>query len=107
MQVFFKHKFQNDDGRYIEDNPEAHYPNEIYIPPSWTSKLYCCEYAFEKLDEAFACEDGDEDFSRSIQFITYPDGTIFYQNKPMNWKQRKQVMKGILESVAYEKGVQE
>ena len=74
IKVYYELRHSNNDGHYGEDNPEADYPNEVYYPPTWSTFLEVQEIDFRDIKKAFDSEDGDEDFSRTITYITDETG---------------------------------
>ena len=81
IKVYYELRHSNNDGHYGEDNPEADYPNEVYYPPTWSTFLEVQEIDFRDIKKAFDSEDGDEDFSRTITYITDETGKILFSPK--------------------------
>jgi len=69
IEIHYRYSTKSD-GHYEEDNPEADYPNEVYIEGRWTHYLMKDVIPFKKISHAFDEEDGDEDFSKQIMLIT-------------------------------------
>ena len=91
IKVYYILRTQNDDGEYIEDNPDADYPNEVYVPPTWKSELVIEEISFKDIKLAFAQEDGDESFSKTILLIVNERDRVIYN--PDNLKNAEDMVK--------------
>ena len=100
IKVYYVYKSENNDGHYTEDNPDADYPNEIYISPTWSSHLVIKEMDFKDIKKAFDDEDGDCDFSNTIAFITDSNDKIIFN--PQTCDNRKRAEEYLIEKAKYE-----
>ena len=91
IKVYWKHG-QQGPGHYEEDNPDADYPNEVFVPGIYTIKLECIPYAFADMKHAFDREDGDEDSFDTIMFITDSEDRIIYDRETMNSEVQKKFL---------------
>ena len=93
VKVYFEYRSQNNDGHYGEDDPDKDYPVEVYYPATWSHKIVVEEYAFKDLKKAFDSEDGDDDFSNHILYITnHKDEIIYRHDSPTMAAQRNRLL---------------
>jgi len=102
VKVYFEHRSQNDDGHYGEDNAEADYPNEVYFPPTWSTHIDVKEFEYKEIKKAFDEEDGDEDFSRMIMYVTDMNNKVIYNYRKLkNRKDLERIQKDLIEIGKY------
>lgn len=99
LKAIFEYRSQNNDGHFIEDNPDSDYSNEIYIQSTWNTQLITKEFEHTEIKSIFDLEDGDEDSSNSLIYITDQDNKIVYNVH--NLKNRKRAEEHIIEHYKY------
>ena len=87
LKAIFQYRSQNNDGYYAEDNPEADYPREVYFPPTWSTHLVFKEFESSDIQKIFDEEDGDEDYSNTLAFITDENDKVIFN--PCKYKTRQ------------------
>lgn len=102
IKVYYEYRTSNNDSHYIEDNPEADYPNEVLIPSSFSTSLEVKEFDFIDIEKAFDEEDGDYDFSNTITYITNEENKIIFNPKKFNHcKDRQRAEEHLIEKAKY------
>ena len=86
---------QNNDGHYEEDNPEADYPNEVYVPPTWTTTVSTIIKEITDPKELVDISDGDYDFTRELLFICDMNDKVLW-NSSKNLKIEESLIYGQL-----------
>lgn len=103
IKVYYEYRTSNNDSHYIEDNPEADYPNEVHVPSTFSTFLKVKEFDFKDIKKAFDEEDGDYDFSTSITYITDGKDRIIFNPKKFNHcKDRQRAEKDLIERAKYQ-----